>query len=70
MTAKNMQTWILVRDGRENEKGNTKPNKGKLFKQMYPMLTQWMEKRGYCLKQTNVTAKSQTIKALTKSVQV
>ena len=58
MTAKDMHMhmWILVRDGRENEKGNTKPDKATVFKQMYPMLTQWMQQHGYCLKQANATA--------------
>ena len=60
--------WILVRDGRENEKDNTKSDKTTVFKQMYPMLTQWMQQRGHCLKQANVTAKSHSMKALTQSV--
>ena len=70
MTAKDMHMWILTRYGRENEKGNTKPNKETVFKQMYPILFQWMKQRGHCLKESNVTAKKHAMKALVQSIQV
>ena len=70
MTAKDMQTWVLYRDGRESEVGKTKPDKKKEFKKMYPLLTVWMNKHGHSLKSENVTPKALGMLALANAVQV
>ena len=70
MTAKDMQTWILARDGRQKEKGNKQPKKEKCFKQMYPMLYLWMQEHDFCLKSSNLTAKAVAMKALAATVMV
>ena len=70
MTAKDMQTWVFYRDGRESEVGKTKPDKKKEFKKMYPLLNAWMNKHGHSLKSENVTPKALGMLALANAVQV
>lgn len=62
--AKQMWKWIAARDGRENVEPPSNLDKEKLFKEMYPVLYEWMEEKGFCLKTTNITAKAKTLKAL------
>ena len=44
-----MAKWIYARDGREDEEIPSNPNKEKMFKEMYPVLYAWMERKGFCL---------------------
>ena len=66
--AKQMWKWIAARDGREDVEPPSNLDKEKLFKEMYPVLYEWMEERGFCLKTTNITAKAKTLKALENTV--
>ena len=67
-TANQMQEWIFARDGREDEEPPSNPKKDKVFKEMYPVLYAWMERKGFCLKSKNITAKAKAMLALTKSI--
>lgn len=67
--AKQMWKWIAARDGREDEAPPSNLDKGKLFKEMYPVLYEWMEQNGFCLKAQTITAKAKTLKALALTVQ-
>ena len=64
-----MQIWCLARDGRDSS-AKVSSDKGVLFKQMYPVLCEYMEKLGERLKKNNATAKAAGIKALATGVQV
>ena len=71
-TAKGMEKWILARDGRleEFDPKSTAPDKSKLFANMYPILSRWMQKRGLSCKKGNVTAHGLAMKALSTKVKV
>ena len=64
-----MQAWSLARDGRDNG-AKVSTDKAQLFKRMYPVLCEYMERLGERLKKDNVTAKAAGIKALATGVQV
>ena len=70
MTANAMQSWILARDGRGQDKGKSKPKKPVVFKNMYPMLHLWMEEHGHCIKSKNLTIQAAAARALATEVQV
>ena len=67
-TAKQMWKWIAARDGRTDEEPPSNLDKPKLFKEMYPVLCEWMEQKGFCLKTKSITAKAKTLKALAMTV--
>ena len=69
-TAKQMEGWIAARDGREDEESSSAPQKEDLFREMYPVLSNWMDDKGFCIKTTNTTAKAKALIALAKTVKV
>ena len=71
-TAKAMEKWVLARDDRleEFDPKSAAPDKAKLFANMYPILSRWMQKRGLSCKKGNVTAHGLAMKALSTKVKV
>ena len=68
-TLQTMQIWCLARDGRDSS-AKVSSDKGVLFKQMYPVLWEYMKGLGERLKTNNVTAKAMGIQALATEIQV
>ena len=66
--AKQMWKWIAARDGLEDQDPPSNLDKAKLFKEMYPVLYEWMDENGFCLKSTNITAKAKALKALAMTI--
>ena len=69
-TAKQMAIWVAARDNMEEKDVPKKPDKLKMFKEMYPILYKWMEENGFCMKTANVTVKAKAALALAVAVKV